>query len=80
MDEDTDIFKLLSDIIKNDKDSNTLLNLTTTLWIILFVVIISQKVFKYVVKPCIRRNNNTDTNNTNQENANRDPSVECLIV
>ena len=41
-----------------------------TLWIVLFGLIITQKVFKYVVKPCRNNNggNNDEGNNDNGDN------------
>ena len=61
------------------------INAVSSLWIILFVLIIVQKAFKYIIKPCVRvrrTNEQNENGETDKNNAttNRDPSVECLIV
>ena len=53
-------------------------NLVSSLWIVLFTLIIVQKVFKYVIKPCYNQRRNNE--NEQQNNVNRDPSNECIMM
>lgn len=56
----------LSDLINSVNRGKSSVFTVTTLWIILFGLIVTQKVFKYVIKP--RRNNNGNNgNNGNNE-------------
>ena len=72
------ILKLINETIDKNKSESSSLNIVSSLWIILFSLIILQKVFKYVVKPCYRNRNNNNNNNDN--NINRDESTECIVV
>lgn len=56
-----DLMELIN-LMSHEKSS---ISIVSTLWIVLFGLIITQKVFKYVIKPC--RNNG---NNNNRENGN----------
>ncbi len=58
----------LSDLINSVNQGKSSVFTVATLWIILFGLIVTQKVFKYVVKPC--RNNNNANNNGANNNAN----------
>ena len=82
MSEEETLLNLINKTCKSSKDENVLLGVGPSLWIILFILILSQKVFKYIIKP--RRqaleNTNNETNNPTNTTANRDSSVECLIV
>lgn len=73
--------KTLIEFIKNNINKN---NTTTTLFIILFILILCQKVFKYVIKPIRTRQTENEQNhignNNDQRNQNRDPSINCLVV
>ena len=76
---DSDLHVLIEFINKTlheQKDNSIHLNTVSSLWIILFALIITQKIFKYVIKPCQARHQN----NENEQQPNRDPSVECLVV
>ena len=57
----------LSDLINSVNQGKSSVFTVATLWIILFGLIVTQKVFKYVVKPC-RNNNNGGNNNGNNGN------------
>ena len=56
----------LSDLINSVNQGKSSVFTVATLWIILFGLIVTQKVFKYVVKPC--RNNNANNNNGGNNN------------
>lgn len=56
----------LSDLINSVNQGKSSVFTVATLWIILFGLIVTQKVFKYVVKPC--RNNNANNNNGTNNN------------
>ena len=56
----------LSDLINSVNQGKSGVFTVATLWIILFGLIVTQKVFKYVVKPC--RNNNANNNNGGNNN------------
>lgn len=62
----------LSDLINSVNQGKLSVFTVATLWIILFGLIVTQKVFKYVIKP--RRNNNNGggggNNNGNNNNGN----------
>lgn len=58
----------LSDLINSVNQGKSSVFTVATLWIILFGLIVTQKVFKYVVKPC--RNNNANNNGGNNTNNN----------
>ena len=65
----------LSDLINSMNRGKLSVSTVATLWIILFGLIITQKVFKYVVKPCRNNNggnngNDGDNNNGNNDNNN----------
>lgn len=82
MENDSDLHILIEFInktLREQKDDSIQLNTVSSLWIILFALIITQKIFKYVIKPCqARRQNNENVEDGNHRN--RDPSVECLVV
>ena len=59
-----DLVELIN-LMSQEKSS---ISIVSTLWIILFGLIIAQKVFKYVIKPC--RNNGNGNNDNNGENGN----------
>ena len=59
-----DLVELIN-LMSHEKSS---ISIVSTLWIILFGLIITQKIFKYVIKPC--RNNGNDNNDNNRENGN----------
>ena len=60
----------LSDLINSMNRGKLSVSTVATLWIVLFGLIITQKVFKYVVKPCRNNNggNNDEGNNDNGDN------------
>lgn len=66
-------FVELINLISREKSS---VFTVSTLWIILFGLIITQKVFKYVVKPC--RATNTTNNGGNENGANVQDA--CVII
>lgn len=45
---------LIEELNKNNSKADNSINTVTTLWIILFALIIAQKVFKYIAKPLYR--------------------------
>lgn len=45
---------LIEELNKNNSKNDTSINTVTTLWIVLFALIIAQKVFKYIGKPLYR--------------------------
>lgn len=74
----------LSDLINSVNRGKLSVFTVATLWIILFGLIITQKVFKYVIKP--RRNNNGgggnnggEGNNNNNNNGGNDRD-DCTII
>ena len=73
------IINVLSEILKKSQQSDSIINIVSVLWIILFTIILSQKVIKYIIKPRIRCNNiissSSDNDNDNNE---RDPSTERI--
>lgn len=58
----------LSDLINSVNQGKSSVFTVATLWIILFGLIVTQKVFKYVVKPC--RNNGANNNGANNNGVN----------
>lgn len=81
----------LSDLINSMNRGKLSVFTVTTLWIILFGLIVTQKVFKYVIKP--RRNNNggegnnanggDNNNNGNNNGGNgngRNTPDDCTII
>lgn len=79
----------LSDLINSVNQGKLSVFTVATLWIILFGLIVTQKVFKYVIKP--RRNNNGggggDNNgnngnegNNNGNNGNNNARDDCTII
>ena len=72
------ILQFLNKTIHENKQSDITINTTTTLWIILFSLILTQKIIKYIVKPCQRMRQNINNGENNPPN--HDPSVECLVV
>lgn len=77
----------LSDLINSVNRGKLSVFTVTTLWIILFGLIMTQKVFKYVIKP--RRNNNNgnsgngDNNNGSNNNNggnNNNARDDCTII
>ena len=76
----------LSDLINSVNQGKLSVFTVATLWIILFGLIVTQKVFKYVIKP--RRNNNNngnsgngDNNNgSNNNNNNNNARDDCTII
>lgn len=68
-------FVELINLISREKSS---VFTVSTLWIILFGLIITQKVFKYVVKPCRNNANNTTNNGGNENGANVQDA--CIII
>ena len=73
----------LSDLINSVNQGKSSVFTVATLWIILFGLIVTQKVFKYVVKPC-RNNNNNGGNNGNGDNNNgsnnNNARDDCTII
>ena len=75
----------LPDLINSVNQGKLSVFTVATLWIILFGLIITQKVFKYVVKPC-RNNNNGGNNNGNNGNgdnnngSNNNARDDCTII
>ena len=75
------LIQLINATLNNNNVSNQSVNLVSSLWIILFSLIIIQKVFKYIVKPCyIQRTTGNNENKNNNNNINRDPSAECMLA
>lgn len=74
----------LSDLINSVNQGKLSVFTVATLWIILFGLIVTQKVFKYVIKP--RRNNNNgnsgngDNNNGSNNNNNNNARDDCTII
>ena len=71
------LIRFINETLHENKKEGTTINTVSTLWIILFVLIIVQKAFKYIIKPIHNYKNNND-DNANQPR--RDPSAECIIV
>ena len=75
------LIKLINETLSTNQKQDSTLNIVSTLWIVLFLLIIIQKVFKYVVKPCYNQRNQNLTTQTQDENTiTHDPSVHCLVV
>ena len=72
------LIKLINETISTNQKQDSTLNIVSTLWIVLFLLIIIQKVFKYVVKPCY--NQRTTQTQDEQQTITHDPSVHCLVV
>ena len=70
------LIKFINQTLNESREQGIKVNTVSTLWIILFALILVQKVFKYIVKPMRRRVN--DDNDKN--NVNRDESAECIII
>lgn len=73
----------LSDLINSVNQGKLSVFTVATLWIILFGLIVTQKVFKYVIKP--RRNNNNGNNgngdnNNGSNNNNNNARDDCTII
>lgn len=78
----------LSDLINSVNQGKLSVFTVATLWIILFGLILTQKVFKYVIKP--RRNNNNGnsgngdnnngSNNNNNNNNGGNDRDDCTII
>ena len=71
------LIRFINETLHESKKEGITINTVSTLWIILFALIIVQKAFKYIIKPIHNYKNNND-NNANQPQ--RDPSTECIIV
>ena len=71
------LINFINQTLHESRSNGIHLNTVSTLWIILFALIIVQKLFKYVIKPVYNRTNN---DNNKEEKINRDPSTECMIV
>ena len=52
---------LIEELNKNNSKNDSSINTVTTLWIVLFALIIAQKVFKYIGKPIYRHYSATTT-------------------
>lgn len=70
------LVKLIKETIDTNQKQDSTLNLLSTLWIVLFLLIIVQKVFKYVIKPW-RQNQQQQQQRADDE---RDPSNHCLVL
>lgn len=71
------LIRFINETLHESKKEGITINTVSTLWIILFGLIIVQKLFKYIIKPIHNyRNNNNDANNQPQRN----PSAECIII
>ena len=71
------LIRFINETLHESKKEGITINTVSTLWIILFALIIVQKLFKYVIKPIHNYKNNND-NNANQPQ--RDSSTECIII
>ena len=71
------LIQFINQTLHESRSNGIHLNTVSTLWIILFALIIVQKLFKYVIKPVYNRTNNTQNDD---KKINRDPSTECMIV
>ena len=72
------LIRFINETLHESKKEGITINTVSTLWIILFSLIIVQKLFKYIIKPIHNyRNNNDDVNNNQPQ---RDPSAECIII
>lgn len=80
-DTETVLLKLLLEQLQqqntNNKNNNNSISTVTTLWIVLFSVIVLQKIFKYIVKPVHRhfsavstRHNSSDNSDHSHDNHN----------
>ena len=74
------LIKFINQTLSENKESGITLNTVSSLWIILFALIIVQKLFKYVIKPINNRARATTTNSNQSESVNRDTSTECIII
>lgn len=71
------LIRFINETLHESQSNGVHLNTVSTLWIILFAIIIVQKLIKYVIKPIV---NNRNNNTNDDKNINRDPSTECMIV
>ena len=71
------LIQFINETLHESQSNGVHLNTVSTLWIILFAIIIVQKLIKYVIKPIV---NNRNNNTNDDKNINRDPSTECMIV
>ena len=68
------LLKLLLEQSKQSNiESNKSINTVTTLWIVLFSIIVLQKVLKYIAKPVYRHMSATNTRHNSDES--RDNSI-----
>ena len=74
------LIQFINETLHESQSNGVHLNTVSTLWIILFSVIVVQKLIKYVIKPIVINKNNNTNNKNNDKNINRDPSTECMIV
>lgn len=54
---------------KTNNESNKSINTVTTLWIVLFAIIVLQKVFKYIAKPVYKHYSAVNTRNNSEDDS-----------
>ena len=64
------LIRFINETMSRTDKSNSTMNVVLVLWSMLFGLILTQKVFKYIVKPRIQQQ---------QQQPQRDPSTECII-
>lgn len=67
----------LMELINLMSQEKSRISIVSTLWIVLFGLIVVQKVFNYVIKPC-RNNRNNDNNKENGNGGNIQNA--CFVV
>ena len=75
IDEYTLLKLLLEQLDKNSKDQTSSVNTVTTLWIILFGLVVLQKVFKYIIRPTYKSRRKKIRDSTTTSNTNSSESV-----
>ena len=76
------LIRFINETLHESKKDNITINTVSSLWIILFSLIIVQKIFKYVIKPCHqqRLSRSNSESNVNNSSSNHDPSAECIVL
>lgn len=54
---------------QNNSETNKSISTVTTLWIVLFALIILQKVFKYIAKPVYKHYSATNTRHNSEDDS-----------
>lgn len=84
------LIEFINKTLREGKDNGVHINTVATLWIILFALIITRKLFKYVIKPCraYQQHQQTINNDNAHDNNNggvtvgdrRSSDFECIVV